>query len=832
MALEYSKTNLGKLFGGYIASINYSLGTGNESNSCTITVVSENNQFKEPKLDEVISVPPFSISMKVVEFTIRSEINKKVLQVELTDQISEILDKQLVLIYGIHTDPFFSMNNDLYFESKSIYIDRSQWPKSYRFNPSVKLAEQLPLGFSANLGNGKNVIGTSRVSRAKKAVGYMTSLDTAVKTRPAQVAVYEGGFLKQSLSSFYEKDFAEWNVTKDNESNIQFGYTLFDLKMLFQRYGLSFSGLDFQKSKNNKIGNKKIEDNNTQGSSAIMSNTALFFSDSGTFREVLASCLNKIGRTFYIDPFSQNINIVSNADISKINSNLESKYSDGISIEGATQKSISKSISDVEAIHIVLKGTVDENINENNREPISSSSEGKKYYETFYRFKKDSFEDFFELKNGDILFGEGTFGYLNELNNNETLLNNYIVSSLFYSLEEEQNQDQDHDFYGENFCEFSEQNSAFKKLFWQESFKKEKDNIIFNFDKKSLAQLLYRIDPNDFTNANRIPAILPKDTDFLEKTNAYSKFINGVYFSKPDPIEDLSRKSYETQNVLSEESLESLSLNIVALDDLVSQVDFLSFLKPFFLERPNLTVRDLAKEAWPEDLIGPTVETNSHVAIAIKNPIEKQLDSLADILESIICTRIIREGEKIYFIYHKNDAMKKIGAKIKASQNFLEQFIEDERLRIKYTKIKDGEEKSADLGGGADDKIDFDEKGISTIDSKSTNFSSRSIKLIENNKFQMEILKNNIQDIMPEFTGPSIKVSIDYFRPPKKEDLNLEDGVNSLSVSISPDGITTSVNYSSIRYKEIDFNLLSETYGFKQGLIINKPQSLPAFKRK
>ena len=85
----------------------------------------------------------------------------------------------------------------------------------------------------------------------------------------------------------------------------------------------------------------------------------IFFSESGTIREVLSSCLAKVGRSFYIHPFTQKIVIISNADIAAINTNLYQKFSSFANVSGATQISLKESVSDVEATHFILKGDLE-----------------------------------------------------------------------------------------------------------------------------------------------------------------------------------------------------------------------------------------------------------------------------------------------------------------------------------------------------------------------------------------------------------------------------------------------------------------------------------------
>lgn len=837
MSIEYSKINLGKLFGGYIASINYSLGVGNQANSCTLTIISEDNTFEDPKFNEIINIPPFSLSMKVVGFTIRDEINKKILQVELIEQISEILDKQLVCIYGVHTDPYLNIQNESYFDTKSIYIDRSQWsrdsfPSESRFNPSIRPADQLALGQIKKFGDGINVIGRTRITYSKRGFAPTSVYEgSGVLPSDSQIAVYEGGFIKKSLSSFYEKDFEKWTSDKDSTANVKFGYTLFDLKKLFESYGLSFNDLKSQKSQKNTIGNQAANQNSTQGSSAIMNNTSMFFSESGTFRSALSSCLGKIGRTFYIDPFSQEIKIISNSDISKINSNLNSKYSDGVNIEGATQKSITKSISDIDAKHVMLKGIFEEQkINngfEGSNDPASRRS-------TFYKFQ--NLDRIVSFSTEDIRL----FSYIAPFSsflsaNTELLFNSYVLGlKLLYGFENSK-------IYGSDKARVEEFTEIGESEEWETVLRaelKKTDNSFlgsfYDFYRTIGAYKVIRQDPT--FSPSDIQGISPDDTDLLEISTAYANVRLGLWFSRPSTFERLKDRSF--QNIAGASfgkdlgSLQSLDVSVAALSDPISTVDSLSDLSKlvsFSGKNPSkIKVRDIIPKA------GEGVAT--HVAIARRSLFPQISDIQANnfnlpILENAL-PAILGKQENIYFLI-TNSFQSIMQSLTKKASIILSKEVEDRtpsQIIVNYIKVENRE--GFDSPEPPENDINLEQKSVSLEKSKVKNFLSRSMNVTEENVFQIKVLKDNIQDIIPEFDGPSIKVSIDYFRPPKKEDLNVEDGVNSLSISMSPDGITTSVTYSSIRYKEIDFNLISETYGFKEGLIIDKPEALPAFKRK
>jgi ribosomal protein S7 len=550
----------------------------------------------------------------------------------------------------------------------------------------------------------------------------------------------------------------------------------------------------------------------------------------------LSSCLAKIGRTFYVDPFSQEIKIISNSDISKINSNLNSKYSDGINIEGATQKSITKSISDIDAKHIMLKGVFEEKQTDSNSSP-TSSFDPPSLRSTFYKF--EDLDKITSFSREDLRF----FAYIAPFSsflsgNTDLLLNSYVLGlKLIYGFENSE-------IYGSEEARIENFTEKGKKEEWETVIKNEFSKAenpflgsFYDFNKTEGAYELVRKDPSAYTNLD-ISAVSPDETDLLQISTAYANVRLGLWFSRPSTLERIRDRSYQSIAGASFGkdigSLQSLNISIAALSDPISTVDSLSDLSRLVLFSGKNPSKIRVGDIIPETGFGGA----THVAIA-KRSLFPEINDIAPndfklpLLENSL-PAILGKKENAYFLI--TDKFKSVMKNLsKKAIETLSKEVENRtpsQIIVSYIKVENKEEKSYDGPDPPENDISLDQKSISLQKSKVKNFSSRSINVTEENVFQIEVLKNNIQNIMPEFNGPSINVSVDYFRPPKKEDLNVEDGVNSLSVSISPDGITTSVSYSSIRYKEIDFNLLSETYGYKQGLIIDKPQSLPAFKRK
>ena len=118
-------------------------------------------------MNEVVSLPPFGIQMAVLETRIRQDPLYSVLQVELIDSMSEILDKELVLTYGTHTDLRGELSAGVYEIEKELFAPRSAYPPTTLFNNNVTFPATSKK-FRKNYGDGKNAIGFGRLTLKKK----------------------------------------------------------------------------------------------------------------------------------------------------------------------------------------------------------------------------------------------------------------------------------------------------------------------------------------------------------------------------------------------------------------------------------------------------------------------------------------------------------------------------------------------------------------------------------------------------------------------------------------------------------------------------------------
>lgn len=816
MPLVNSKVNLGKLFGGYISSINYSLQTSSEISGATLVVVSEDSKFDEPSFNDIVTIPPFGLKMRVVEYTKRKDTKKTVLQIELEEEASKVLDSELVFIYGIHTDPFYQINNESYYYNKSMFIDKSSWAANsgYVFNPFVKFPSQTKNPI-INYGDGINVIGISRISYFEPGTTFFRTTGNPTPAAPPQTVVFDYGRLNTSLSNYTDPSLPLWTADKESNSNLSFGYTLKNLYKLFIEKGISFD----------------------EESEAIMKNDTFLFSDAGTLRNALSSCLSKLGRSFYVDPFTQKIKIISNSDIAKINETLAETFQELGDVEGATKNSYTKSIKGVEAKHLVLKGSyqIDD---DGNGEGISASGDPASQRETLYKYNVESDVFSGKLNATDRAFLAALSPILASLSSDREVSQSYALAlRKFYGYGSSSIYGNDELTFGD-FVDISDGGnwkSRVQDEFTQQGITNKYIGSFYDFGNTAGA---YQLNGNPSTN----PPKLPQDTELFQLASDYSTLNFGLYFSAPLSEKEFLGRQYQPLGKGDGSEIDNFNIVPVLRSRKVINVPELSFISRLLQYNENqiasLTVGQLADRAYQNGgLGGDPIRNGEYVLVCIKNLFKGfSLDPKkvsTDIKENFNTVNVsVEDGPNEKHLLVTAQAKNVFDVINNASKEafIAERDFTEDRKNISYIKVK--ESGSSVDGGGSIEPSEADLKSINTIKSNVKNFSRRSFQTIDQNQVEKLIFEENIQDIIPYFEGPFIRTSVDYFRPPKKEDLDITKGVSSISVSISSQGVTTSVSYSSLKFKEIDFNFISETFGYNNSIPQSPSPDLLAFQKR
>jgi len=821
-----NKLSLGNLFGGKIASINYNFQTASQPSTATITIVSEDNTFLKPEFGELVSIPPFGFQMMVVERGTKKDTNYDVLQIELVESISEILDKELVLIFGEHTDLNYDLDNELYYINKSIFIPKSFYPSGTVFNPNV-VFPGLTENYIKDHGDGVNVIGTARTTYLSQGSSNITG-NGEFKNEPYWIT-FENGTIKQDISS-YDGEFV---YTPDIAGDITviFGYTLKNLYLLFQSKGLSFDAK----------------------STALMQDESIFFSDSGTFREVLASCLGKIGRSFYIDPFTQKIIIITNSDIARINNNLLARFSN-FNTAGATQISLKESISDVSATHFVVKGDlefVDKGSPPPDRPP-------RKRKQVFYKLESSNLTE--DITKADVELIKRIAPAVFKITD-EAILDKYLFSlGLVYDTENWGKLYGEKNYYAGDFQPVIKANPNQNLANpptpheWQryitENPDEQKDLNGYVLHQTVGARPLYRGDVLSSENY----AQSGSDVDFYQSVKDFAQLWSGTYFSVPMSKTEINKRQYDEMSSWEGGLDNSFDFEIVDGESLITEVDSLQFLVNLlkkFEAKTNYKVKEIAAralESYSESSVGTSEflfeesaagaggradSRNTHYVIASRKMFSGayiESDDLSRLINSTFHDIFVAESEFRYLLYTKNGqnvAKKMEEACLTAFEK--EQKKVRKKLIVSYVRVNPDEDPKDD--SGQEDIKDIPQLfSIKNIRSKIQNFGSRSLSVLQNRYSEMRLFLENIQDLNPEFSGPLISTQIDYFRPPLKSDFDVDLGVDSISISISDSGVTTSISYSSKKFAQIDLSVIKETLGGNSTGFF-KQLRLPAFRK-
>lgn len=799
-----NKTPLGSLFGGSIASINYNFQVGSQASSATITVISENNKFLMPKFNEKISIPPFGVSMSVVERKTRKDGRYRVLQVELIESLSSVLDNELVLIYGEHTNIDYELNDDLYYVNNSVFVPKRYFPKGTVFNKSLKFPD-LRDSYVKNHGNGINVIGTARAVYLDQTAENVTG-NGVFKGEPTWIT-FQGGGIKENLSNYIPKFV--YTPELSGSINVVYGFTLKNLFDLIKSKGLSFD-------------DKSI---------SLMSDENVFFSESGTMRDVLTACLSKIGRSFYVDPITQKLAVITNSDIARINSNLISRFSNFENVSGATQISLSESVADVEAVHFVAKGDLDF-VDDNKKNGENKRERSRK--QIFYKLKAESLTG--DLREGDQELIKRVAPLL-FATDQEDILNRYILAlgvqyptsnwgTLYSETEYRPGDFQAVKKTNPNQTEKTPDLPPWQRMIVEEGQAGEEKFGLFNPSLAVGARGVYR-----GPSPNKSQGKLPSEVNLYQNIKDFVQLWIGVYFSAPMSLKQIERRGYQERGKWSGGFDNTFKFVSMKGDSYITKYDEFQFLVRLLKRigaKTNYKVKDIARKAY-----GKAIGDGDFFVVGFRESFfgsEIDLDDVfAAIARNFYYFETIKTTER--FLIYTNDARNVLK---RIEQICLDSFSEENK-KVKDRLIIEFFAKNPD--NDPDENSDGEEIhdiprlfSIKNIPSNVKNFSKRSLVAVQNRYSDIKLFLENIGDLSPQFSGPLISTQIDYFRPPLRSDFDIEKGIDSVSVSYSDGGVTTSVSYSSKKFAQIDIGIGRDLLGSKSTPFL-KNVRLPAFRK-
>jgi hypothetical protein len=791
MPLITQNTPLGSAFGGKIASLNYNYQPNSQPSSATITIVSENNQFIEPELLSDFVIPKLNAKTKITQVQYNDDGNSKVLQIELQDRLSFILDKNLILVRGIHSS---GIDDDKINGSWSFY-QSSGLPDSIRkanFAKGVKKIDNIAL------------IGSFRTTLTFDAEelpnGELEKIETV------QNAEYINGQLsfKDNIRNFDQK-VKEQHYSSENA----WGYSLEELLQAINSFGLK-----------------------VRGSTFFSGNNRYVFTESGSIRNVLSGCLSKLGKSFYVDPVDESIVITDNSFITKINKNIENIYKGNVSNLGATSLNVKKSCTEVSGRHFVVKSsrTPETNGRGNSNEggpgtiprPPMTSIFSKVFYDRSEVQIIDNQEKAL-LRRIAYLYGRG--------------MDDYLIQLYLFSLGKKYDPKNwsskgDKAFYGgtlpdgSTFLDKTKFIKAAKgeketKQTWQETLEA---NPPHGFDMGKL----FGAFPNTRTGrvkdgkqeilrANILAAASP------DKVRAYVEdfiFIaKGVFISTP--IQSLRR-------ALGWDLVDTRGLKIIGPFKSSEKIKTISELAPIqrLFDRvggnANLTIDNLRKAAGQSAGLGGNpyyyigVTENKELPVG---PKFNQAYDIAGLLEKNIYLFNLEQSatEAQQYLIYTNNAEKIINDIEKVCLQAWEYTFEGDLtqvvIRYNYQSIADRRPdknpSQQDDKPGSDDVPTF-----MNIAHKFSNLrlSSRvELDFYEGSVGESASVLQNTNQVSIEQDGPFYQASVEYFRPPLITDLNVNDGFSSLSCSFAgTNGVSTTISYSTSKYQNVDKSVITQ----------------------
>jgi hypothetical protein len=791
MPLITQNTPLGSAFGGKIASLNYNYQPNSQPSTATITIVSENNRFIEPELLSDFIIPKLNAKTKITQVQYNDDGNSKVLQIELQDRLSFILDKNLILVRGIHSSG----------------IDDDKINGTWQFYPSAGLPNSIRkpnFAKKVKIINNIALIGAFRTTLTFEAGEISEGVLETITT--SQNAEYKNGELvyKDDIRNFQqkveEKDYSAENV---------WGYSFSELLEAVKAFGLKVKGSTF-----------------------FSGNDRYIFSDSGSIRSVLSSCLSKLGKSFYIDPIDESIVITDNSFITKINKNIENIYKGNISNLGATSLNVKKSCTEVTGRHFVVKSSRNQENSGGGRpnqspgtmpRPPMSSIFRKVFYDKAEKEIIDNQEKAL-LRRIAYLYGRG--------------MDDYLIQLYLFSLGKKYDPHKwsskgDKAFYGgkrsdgSTFLDKTKFIKAAKgeketKQPWQEKLEEQRPH---GFDMKQLFGAFPNTRSGKVTEGGKeilraeiLAAASPdKVRAFVEDFIFIAK---GVFISTS--IQSLRRAS-------GWDFVDTRGLKIIGPFKSSEKIKTISELAPIqrLFDRvggnANLTIDNLRKAAGQSTGLGRDpyyyigITENKELPVG---PKFNQAYDIAGLLEKNIYLFNLNQSNKQapqqYLIYTKN-AEKIIKDIEKVCLQAWEYTFEGDLtqvvIRYNYQSIADRRPdknpSEKDEKPGADDVPTF-----MNIAHKFSNLklSSRlELDFYEGSVGESQKVLQNTNQVSIEQDGPFYQASVEYFRPPLISDLNVNDGFSSLSCSFAgTNGVSTTISYSTSKYQNIDKSIITQ----------------------
>lgn len=465
----------------------------------------------------------------VDEITTTTDARKTIKKFKLIDEVSQVIDRYVVLVRGQQVAPYFQSrpdNEGIFF--RDYVFDCSELPDG------AKDVVQNPLGDNNQIVRGDTnvevlngnviVIGRTR-SVFNPNLSDGSNLD-AQKQRVS--AIYEGGSIKRDVSiglGTNQSPSNDYIKSQIDNVTLQYGYTIQDFIDIFDNLEISVNGLESDYA------------------------SLVFLDYSGTLRSVISSIASLLGLYWYIDLDKSSIEFVNAEDIDRINQHkvqvgtgndilntsiTERGYSPSLvlSFNGSTDAKINKSQNTVtirnDGVHFqqtnFFRVKVESLINVPQNDPPKFFSRimMSYYYKLFtnYKVNKDEFNAYtYALHFAKEDLNEGK---LNQFDFGNAFLPNLKTTSQQYSIDE---------FYEE----FARDKRALVK----------KD--ISDYDSSNL--LAHRLEPADLQSENNNKVGDPDRQGLRTYFEKIFKILGSIYISQPYSLAQIKDRVIESPNL-------------------------------------------------------------------------------------------------------------------------------------------------------------------------------------------------------------------------------------------------------------------------------------------
>jgi len=564
-----------------------------------------------------------------------------------------------------------------------------------------------------------------------------------------------------------------------------------------------------------------------------------------------------------VNSFTQEIHIITNADLAQINYNIH-QFHESFSEECATQKSFTRSIRGVDATHVVLRG----DLTRLNAESTSEfqTPEPQLRTDKLYRVQAN---DITGLSSQELLTLY-RFLPLVLLGVDEKIIESYIYLSAI----KDGGTENWGDLYGKEHLKVNGEEYWSKKVpnYSGDLPEKTKDLIKLKNDLPASELGMYfkgevATVKNLYSGKEKEEtAPIPPDT-YISYIKDFGIMWGGIYISPPMTEREAKIRSYEDHEY---NTKNKVVWTVASEDTLIGEVSILDFLYRLLSKRSeetkttlSITVGELARKSGAirrrQSSLGEGgFNTKAYHVIAIHYfPIGKGIGKSGENL-TVGINRYIG-GNIAYFSYDgkmegtkstaflagTNDAnkmyqsMKKNLDKIlddtlKVDRNVAGGIVTDQgrtqdsgksfpkNIILKYTRAKDdnGRSSSSDDTPLIDEGIPMFIKHIPY--NGNSLFYGRKVLPLSMRISEAQHFLDYFGSLNPPTPAPLISSNISYSRPPLISDFDINKGLSSLSMAIGADGgITTEASYSSRQFVNVDITTHRDYLGANSSISRN-----------